>query len=271
MARADAAYAAQEYAAAAISYARAAQLLPWRTDLWEKTGIAAARGGDFETAISHLHSRENLSEEGWAILAYSYVHEDDQPAAALAYERGLIAFPASESLNAGVNNMYTFQKDWPALRVALENQIRHDEGNAHAHYRLGVLLALLAPEDALAELTRAAALDPQLEPAVDTLRTALNIADTQADPSQKLVTIGRGLALVHDWTLAGEAFQRAIDADAENAEAWAWLGEAQQQTGEDGSAALDQALALDNESPIVRGLRGLQWSRLGDYARMRAE
>ncbi len=271
LARADAAYDAENYAGAAISYARAAQLLPWRVDLREKTGISAGRSGDYETAISHLQGQEHLSEAGWLLLAYAHVQQGDYRAATLAYESGLIEFPASASLYDGVNNMYTFQKDWPSLRTALENQILYDDGNAYAHYRLGLLLSFLAPEDARAELERAASLDKQLEPAVEAMRTTLNVADTQTEESQRLVTVGRGLGLVQYWTFAGEAFQRAIDADAGNAEAWAWLGEAEQQTGGDGRAALDQAIALDAKSPIVRGLRGLQWSRAGDYERMRAE
>jgi tetratricopeptide (TPR) repeat protein len=275
IARADAAYTAGEYAQASISYARAAQLLPFpalqRADLVEKIGYSAGLNGDYDRAIAYLQGQEGLTEKGWNMLAYAHVQKGDYRAATLAYESGLIAFPAAETLYAGVNNMYTLQKDWPSQRAALENQILHDTDNAQAHYRLGLLLALLAPNDALDELERAASLDPQLEPAVETMRTTLNIAATQTDEAQKLVTIGRGLGLVRYWTFAVEAFQRAIDADPGNAEAWAWLGEAEQQTGKDGSAALDQAIALDRDSPIVRALRGLQWSRLGDYERMRAE
>jgi Flp pilus assembly protein TadD len=136
---------------------------------------------------------------------------------------------------------------------------------------LGVLSSILDPERALAELTLASSLNPQLDPAVQTMRSALNIADTQTDESQKLVTIGRALGLVQDWPLAYAAFQKATQINANNAEAWAWFGEAAQQVGADGSAALDQAVALDDASAVVRGLRGLHWSRTGDYDRMFAE
>jgi tetratricopeptide (TPR) repeat protein len=275
IARADAAYEAGEYAQASVSYARAAQLLPFpalqRADLWEKAGIAAGQSGDYETAISTLQYHENLSEEGWMVLAYSYVQKEDYSNAFQAYGNGLVEFPTSASLYAGVDHMFRLQKDWPAERMALQNQVLHGQGNVYVHYRLGLLSSFLEPRDAFAELTRAAALDPQYAPAVETMRTALNIADTQTDEAQKLVTVGRALGLVQEWDLAAAAFQKAIDADPGNAEAWAWLGEAEQQTGGDGSAALDQAIALDRDSPIVRALRGLQWSRLGDYERMRAE
>ena len=75
--------------------------------------------------------------------------------------------------------------------------------------------------------------------------------------------IGRGLGLLNEWPLAAEAFRQAVNADGENAEAWAWLGEAEQQLGRDGRAELDNALSLGRTNPIVRSLRGLYWMRQG--------
>jgi tetratricopeptide (TPR) repeat protein len=60
------------------------------------------------------------------------------------------------------------------------------------------------------------------------------------------------------------AFQQAIRADGTSAEAWAWLGEAKQQLGQEGSAELNHAMALDSRSVIVRALRGLYWKRIGN-------
>ena len=49
----------------------------------------------------------------------------------------------------------------------------------------------------------------------------------------------------------------------ENAEARAWLGEAEQQLGRDGRAELDKALSLGPTNPIVHSLRGVYWMRQG--------
>jgi tetratricopeptide (TPR) repeat protein len=273
-ARADAAYDTKNYASAAISYARAAQLLPWpalkRDDLWEKAGIAATLADDFSNAVLYLRKPQTLSEQGWMNLGFSYSILGDIPAALRTLEEGA-QIHDSAGLYYLLGWIHRLEKNWPAEQHALENQVRVNEQDAYAHYRLGLLFSTHDPQHALTELKTAAALDKQFEPAVESMRTALNIADTQDDESQKLVTIGRALGLVQEWDLAAAAFQLAIDADAANAEAWAWLGEAEQQTGKDGSAALDQALALDKQSPIVRGLRAQQWSRLGEYERMRAE
>jgi tetratricopeptide (TPR) repeat protein len=269
-ARAHAAYAASDYAQAATSYARAAQLLPWYTELWEWAGTSAVLAGDFPNAILYLHKPATLSEQGWHLLGFAYFASGDYPAAVETFEEGLQVYDSAEMYYL-LGWTYRNSGDWPAEQRALENQVRLNEQDAYAHYRLGLLLSSRDPDRAVVELKTAAALDPQLGSAFETMRTALNIANTQSDEAEKLVTVGRGLGLVGEWALARDAFQQATEADAKNAEAWAWLGEAEQQSGGDGSAALDQAIALDRESPIVRGLRGLQWSRLGDYERMRAE
>ena len=113
----------------------------------------------------------------------------------------------------------------------------------------------------------ASQLDPELDSAVQTLRTTLNLASLNDSASARLVIIGRGLGLVNEWRLARAAFEEAVKTDEKNAEAWAWLGEANQQIGvpEGGNTELDQALNLNPNSSTVRGLRGLYFQRVGNF------
>ena len=270
--RGEAEFAAKNYLSAAESFEQAARLLVWRSDLWEKAGIAAGAGENLSDAITFLKRSPNLSEQGWLVLGYSYVNTGDLSSARKAYQQGL-QFHDSASLYAGLAFIHRQQKDWPAESDALKNQIRLDakRGDAYAHYRLGLLLTFLETEQALPELMLASSLDPETDSAVQTLRAALNLATTQADPSQQLVTIGRTLGLVQEWDLSIAAFEKAITLNAENAEAWAWLGEAKQQTGQDGRVELDRAVSLDHTSAVVRGLRGLYWNRQQRYSQMLAE
>jgi tetratricopeptide (TPR) repeat protein len=268
--KADDAMEAKDYASASGAYARAVKLLPWRSDLWEQAGIAARKQGDFVNAIIFLKRAPRLSEEGWLALGYSYFATKDLSSAQQTFQQGLTYFPSS-SLYAGLALVHRNQKNWTAEREALQNQFRLEKGDVYAHYRLGLLLSVLEPEQALSELMLASSQDPEFDPAVQTLRTALNISSTQPDPSERMVTIGRALGLVREWDLALAAFKNATRTNAGNAEAWAWLGEAQQQTGQDGLAALDQALSIDQSSVIVRALRGLYWNRQEKYEQMLAE
>ena len=80
-------------------------------------------------------------------------------------------------------------------------------------------------------------------------------------------SLGAGFGLVHEWKLARAAFKSAVELDEKNADAWAWLGEADQQTdsSDGGTTELEQALTLDPDSATVRGLRGLYFQRIGNF------
>jgi tetratricopeptide (TPR) repeat protein len=270
-ARADAAYAASDYAQAATSYARAAQLQPWRADLWDRAGASAGLLVDWDRSLTYFAHNDEHSEDGWIMLGYAWFQKRELTTALDVYQRALQAYPQSAELYNGLAMTHHLLGDRDGEREAREGQARYQPENVYAHFQLALLWSTVDTDRALAELSTASKLSPAFDDVIETMRTTLNIANTQNDEAEKLVTVGRGLGLVGEWALARDAFQLAIDADAAHAEAWAWLGEAEQQIGKDGSAALDQALALDKQSPIVRGLRAQQWSRLGDYERMRAE
>jgi tetratricopeptide (TPR) repeat protein len=267
---AEAELAAQNYASAAESFEQAARLLPWRNELWEKAGIAAALNKKPSQAIDDFKNTSALTEEGWMWLGYSHLFLGDSDSAIAVVKQGLQVYDSS-ALYTLLAVAHRNQKDWTAERDALEGQLRLDGGDVYAYYRIGLLLTVLEPEQALTNLMLASSLDPQFDPAVQTLRAALNLSATQPDASQQMVTIGRALGLVEEWDLSAAAFEKAIKLDEKNAEAWAWLGEAKQQTGGDGRAELDQALALDHTSVVVRALRGLYWNRQEKYSQMLAE
>jgi len=267
--KAEAARKANDHETAMESYSRAAELLPWRTDLWEQAGLSASEQENYPKAITLLERAPELSERGWLALGYSYYITGDLGSAQAAFEKGISRYSSASSY-AGLALIHRTQKDWLAERVALESQLQLQE-DVYAHYRLGLLLAVFAPEQALPELMLASSQDPQFDPAVQTLRAALKDAATVPNSSRQMVTIGRALALVQEWDLSLAAFGKAIELNAEDAEAWAWLGEAQQQTGQAGRAALDRAVSLDHTSVTVRALRGLYWNRQGKYDQMLAE
>ncbi len=268
--QAEAEFAAKNYSSAAQQYQQAVRLLPWRSDLWEKAGISAYANGNFSESITFLNHAPELSEQGWVALGHSYVSTNDLPSALRVYQQGL-QFHDSAYLYAGLAFIFHEQKDWLAESDALKNQLRLDKSDAYARYRLGLLLTVLEPEQALSELMLASALNPEVDSAVQTLRAALNPSAIQPDASQQMLTIGRGLGLVQEWDLSMAAFEKATQINAENAEAWAWLGEAKQQIGQDGSVELDRALSLDHTSAIVRALRALHWNRQEKYEQMLAE
>lgn len=269
--QAEQALAQGQPARAAQSYAAAASLLFWQAETWEKAGRAALQAGQTDLAILYLQRVPHLSPQGWLALAQAYHLQGNLPAAEATCQHALQNFGASAPLYRLLAEIYHQQENLPGEQSALQNLLLLDSQDAAAHYRLGLLLTLTQPDQAFSHLLLASSLDPQFAPVVQTLRTALTLADLQPTEAGRLVTLGRGLALAEEWPLAAQAFQQATRIDRENAEAWAWLGEANQHLGHAGSAELDQALALAPRSVIVHGLRGLYWKRQGDLSQAMKE
>ncbi len=252
-----------EYRSAVTAYTRAARLFFWRGDLWEQAALAALQAEDLSSAIYYFERAER-SPKGELALAYAYYQLQDWDSAQRVFASGAQKY-SQPDFYEGLAVLFHAQKKWNEERLALENQIALDASDARAHYRLGALLTLLEPDLALQNLMRAASLDPHFDSAVQTLRAALNSSAVEPDESNYRVTLGRALGLVNEWALASASFEKAIALNEKNAEAWAWLGEAKQQRGEEGRGELERAIELDDASPVIHALNGLSWSRQGEY------
>lgn len=265
---------AASYLEAAEHYQAAARRLPWRADLYELAGHAYYHAAEYilaDAAYQKAFQRGALSAEGWAAWGnVNYLNQDPARATEL-WEQALAQPDHSEKLYGSLSLIYQEQKDYAKAAEYLARYVSNHLQDASAHYRLGLLLTLSDPQAAASELITASQLDPELDPAVQTLRSAVNLASLSDAPSEQKVVIGRGLGLIHEWELALAIFEQARALDESNAEAWAWLGEAKQQTGGDeavsqneAKADLDRALTLNPNSAVVRGLRGLYYQRVGN-------
>ncbi len=246
----------------------AAQRIPWRADLYELAGheyYYAKEYSQANIAYQKAFQRHALSADGWVAWGdINYLLNDPERAAEI-WQQGLEQANPSDNLYSRLAQIYKEKKDYAKAAEYLQRYVSNHLQDASAHYRLGLLLTLSNPQTAISELINASQLDPKLDPAVQTLRTALNLASVSDTSSAKFVIIGRGLGLVSEWELAQAAFEQATQVDENNAEAWAWLGEAYQQTGgTDALIDLDRALHLNPNSAVVRGLRGLYFQNIGN-------
>ena len=256
------------YKEAAEHYQRAAQRLPWRADLYELSGHAYYHAKDYiqaDAAYQKAFDRQAVSPEGWVAWGdVNYLMDDPQRAAEI-WEQALGQENPSEQLYSRLAEIYQSRGETSKAEETLQKYVSAHPEDASAHYRLGLLLMVSDPNRALTELLSAAQLDSQFDPAVQTLRTTINLALLDDSASRRPVVIGRGLGLVNEWRLARIAFEEAVRLDEKNAEAWAWLGEANQQMGLEGADQLDRAFHLSPGSSTVRGLRGLYYQRTGNY------
>jgi tetratricopeptide (TPR) repeat protein len=256
------------YAEAAEHYHKAAQRLPWRADLYELSGHAYYHAKDYvqaDAAYQTAFDHHAVSAAGWVAWGdVNYLMEDPQRATEI-WERALEQEYPSEHLYSRLAEIYQSHGEYSQAAKTLQKYVSVHAEDASAHYRLGLLLALSEPDRALTELISASELEPQFEPAVQTLRTTLKLAIASDAASARSVITGRGLGLVSEWPLARTAFEEAVRLDQENAEAWAWLGEANQHVGEEGVEQLQRAFELNPDSSAVRGLRGLYYQRTGNF------
>lgn len=250
-------------------YQAAALRIPWRTDLYELAGHNYYHAKEYalaETAYQKAFKRNALSADGWVAWGDVIYLKDDHERAIEIWEKGLENSDPSEKLYSRLAQTLQQNGEYSKAVHYLHRYLEVYLDDASAHYRLGLLLTLSDPNEALSDLLYASQLDPQFDPAVQTLRTALNLSSLSTSPSDRFVIIGRGLGLINEWELAYAAFEEAAKINEKNAEAWAWLGEADQQSaGGDALMYLDRALSLDSNSSIVRGLRGLYFQRAGNH------
>ncbi|MBN1305877.1 MAG: tetratricopeptide repeat protein [Anaerolineales bacterium] len=273
--QADQAFEEADYSQAAASYQKALMHLPWRVDLFDRLGRSIA-DSDPESAMEYLakaRKHGTLSADGWVLLGGLYWgYLDDEGSALKTWQAGLEAFPDNTDFHYWLSKVYLSRGDYVSELAILKDWMDIEDAEfADAHYRLGLLLGGTDPNRALAELVRAAVLDQDYDPAVYTMRTAINLATLEKDRSRKSVILGRGLGLVNEWALAKMAFQQAVEADPLNPEAWAWLGESKQHLNEDGSADLIKAVDLGSANPDIRGLFGVYYLRNAQFEQALAE
>lgn len=251
---------AGEHLAAALAYKSAAERLPWQPSLWEKAGTSALLGGNLPDAITLLTkaaARNAISKNGWVSLGLADQETGDLPSAMKAWRNALPMAEAYRYLAQGQR----ISGDFPAALDSWHASLLQDPQEAAAHYQVGLLEMALAPSKALPDLMRAIQLDPKLDATIQNLRGALNAALLSDDRSYQFVISGRALGASGNWDLATEAFRNAIALRADYAEAWAWLGEAKQQQGQDGSAEIERALAINPDSAMLQSLYGLYLQR----------
>jgi tetratricopeptide (TPR) repeat protein len=255
---------AGNYDAAAGAYTSAAERLPWEPSLWEKAGNAYLNGKDYysaDHAYGNAVQRRALSPQGYMGWGDSAFALHDARFAVDLWNKLMAKGGNPIVLLPRIARAYQALWHYPDEMQAWQKYLVLQPDDAAAHYRLGLLFASTSPADALPELMQAAKLDPALDASVESLRSALNTASLSDDRAYQLLISGRALGALGNWDLAAAAFRNAITVRADYAEAWAWLGEAKQQQGQDGSVEIKKAMAFNPDSAMVESLYGLYLQR----------
>jgi tetratricopeptide (TPR) repeat protein len=253
---------------ASLAIIQAIQYSPWREDLWELAGILSLKSGNNQTAqtyLEHVNESGNLSSTGLIALGDADQSADDPLSAIQHWEEALEAGGAPDELHSRLAETYRQMDD---LDNAIQHQselVKINPTNAASNYTLGLMLAASQPESALAYLTLAAELDPKLSEFTSEVTQNIRSARIRDDQAHLLVSSGQALASIEEWDLAVIALSRATEINPEHADAWAYLGEALQKMGQEGSDQLERALIIDPNSLAANILMGLYWQREERY------
>ncbi|MFQ5615241.1 MAG: tetratricopeptide repeat protein, partial [Anaerolineales bacterium] len=246
---------------------RIAEYLPWRDTLWELAGRSALKGGDPQAAIRYLQiaaTHGQITAEGYVALGDAYQQAGDLDVAIETWEVALDHGNEPLEIYYRLLDAHRTMGDYAAAIEDLRTIAQLAPTNAQSRYQLGLMLAARQPEAALDYLIQAMEIDEELTSAVQVLQRSLRPSPKTNDPAYVLLNAGRALAFLDEWALAAEAFYQSTQANPNYAEAWAFLGEAREQLGQDGAAELEKAIELNPESLTANTLYALYQKRHGN-------
>ncbi len=236
---------------------------PWRGELWQRAGRLYLDTGQVERAISAFDRSGKLGQldaqgliwQADALIADGRLAEARNRIQSARLDDPFLLTQAAVLLrNAG---------DLEGAREVLITANLIDPENDELNYQIGVLTLADEPEKALLYLQTILPDSPRRADA-QYLVGMINSKTTNDPDVGWTMVAGQALSKMGEWDAAIHAFQSVVEDDAENAIAWALLGEAQQQNNEDGKTSLDRAIKLDPAGELVNALMGLYYRRQGN-------
>jgi len=240
---------------------------PWRSDLWERLGMTALQVDQYNYAIQSFQQAElggGLTPGGWIALGDAYLQTGDNQKAITAWETIIKNDGPSEELFQRLEAVYQAMGDYQGVLRTFTEWSSWQPGNARIIYQKGLWLASHQPENGLEVLLQAARLDPGMDSMVKVLQAGINAGHGLNNLAYQLLLTGRAMSSLQEWAPAIEAYNQALQIDPGYADAWALLGDAQQNEGKDGEPAIKQALALNPDSLLAQAIQALYWQQNGD-------
>ncbi|MDR3574007.1 MAG: tetratricopeptide repeat protein [Anaerolineaceae bacterium] len=248
------------------SFEQVIALEPWRGDLWELIGNNELKEGEVDEAIADYEQAlnlNNLSVNGMLALGDSYQQKGEGAKAIQVWQKALASGGDAGVFFLRIANEQRQMENFSGEIQTLRSWQTAKPLDPWVPYELGLLQAASQPQTALTLLNMSSGIDSSYAARIKALQDTLGQALKQQDPGYQEVTVGRTLSAMGEWDLAAQAFQQATVNDPDYAEAWAFLGEARLQTGQDGSAYLQKALQLNPTSVVAQALLAAQLSQQG--------
>ncbi len=265
-----------EWSSAATSLANIAEYYPWRVELNIDAAHTAFQAGNPKAAIEYLErpgTLSRLSTDDQILLGDAY-YQSGNASKAEAIWKEVVDRGNSIQAVQRLADLFLEQKDYASAASEDQTLLSLNPSDARLYYQVGLLYAITDPLKAVPFLAQAVEIDPSDATNAQKLFDKIRTASLFDQPAYTLLASGRQLADSGEWALAAEAFKHATEIDPGYADAWAFLGEAQQQINmkETGSGSgeglneLEQAMRLDGSSVLAKTFMGLYWERQQDYS-----
>lgn len=232
---------------------------PYRTDLWIRCANIQLQQGKWEDALQSLlkvSGRADFSVEGQVLLGEAYRQTGKYDEAAATWSLLMESEQAPVQVYGPLAQLQRRQGDYREAMETLSRWKEKEPENPRPMLEMGFLLTVMDGNAAVRELDAAGLLDKNISKEIYPLRKALKAVDC-SPVSDCQIQIGLALAGLGQWDVSAVFFEKGVEANSDNAEAWAFLGEAQQQLGGSGREALETAMNLDPESTTIRALMSL--------------
>lgn len=249
---------------------RAAERLPYDGLTRYRAGQVALANGDADAALAHFEAAFAVLDVGAAqylALGDAYQAQGRRAEAVTAFETARAQAPGEPAALERLAAAYEADGRYPEAAAALDELGAAGAATATQRYRLALLTTVLEPPAAAARLAVVAELSSNDQAKARYLLDAVTAATAQADPALTAASIGIALIQVEEWALAEAALQQAVTQNDGFADAFAYLGLAQDRQGKDGEPALAQAAALTPGSALVNFLYGLHFRDLSESAK----
>ena len=197
---------------ASVSFAQAAEYIPWRDDLWEQAGIYALLAGEQQVAKSYLERLEReqgLSPRGLIALG-DIANLEGNTNIAIGYWESALSKADSYELHYRLADAYYKLKDFEKALVHQTKLVEVNPTDKDLNLRIGLILAALEPNSAPAYLSHAVDLDPDLAERINPLIRSIRSSQRSDDPAYAYVSAGQWWTpfpcsnFVHTWTLRHE-------------------------------------------------------------------
>ena len=155
------------------------------------------------------------------------------------------------------------QLQWAKAEATLAALVVVAPDDAWAFYQLGLIVAPQNPEYAADYFIRAAQ-DAAYTARANAVRTVLGVYTMQSLATAH-TTLGMTLVGLGEWPFADRVLQMALDTNAVNPTALAYLGFVHDQQGRDGLPDIEAARAMAPNDPVVYYMLGMHWRLAGQH------